>query len=73
MKPGMIFMGMGFELVGLVIGCIYLGSVIDERFQWRGYATVGLIVISMVGWIVHLIVLLKRYQQNLSSSGDSSK
>ncbi len=73
MKSGMIFMGMGFELVGLVIGCIYLGGQLDKYFSWPGYATAGLVVLSMVGWIVHLIVLLKRFQAQLPADQKGSQ
>lgn len=54
-------MGMGFEAVGLVLGSLYFGSMIDQRFSWPGYATAGLIVLTLMGWIYHVIVLLKKF------------
>lgn len=68
MKSGMIFMGLGFELVGLVLGCIYIGGVIDEHMGWGGYASVSLILISTIGWLVHLIIILKKFQENNSTT-----
>ncbi|MCB0412574.1 MAG: AtpZ/AtpI family protein [Bdellovibrionales bacterium] len=66
MKSGMIFMGMGFELVGLIVGCIYLGNQIDQYFSWAGYGTIGLVLLSLAGWLFHLIILLKKYQAEQS-------
>lgn len=59
-NKSMVFMGMGFELVILILGAAYLGRYVDEKLGWGGYATMGFIVLCMVSWFYHLVVLLKR-------------
>ena len=68
MKKGLVFMGMGFELLGLVLGGYYLGDVIDKHMAWPGYGVAGLIVICMIGWMFHLIFLLKRFMADESDT-----
>ncbi len=53
----MVFAGMGFELVVLVVGAAYLGAMIDEAQGWSGTAMTSLILIGLVGWLVHIVVL----------------
>ncbi len=65
MKPNyMAFAGLGFELVGLVLGSMWVGSRVDEYFEWPGYAAAGLIV-GMTGlWVVHLVLFLRRLDRH---------
>lgn len=55
-------MGMGFELVVMVLAGAYFGKYIDDYMKWQGLATAGLIVGSLVLWFYHLMVLLKKIQ-----------
>jgi hypothetical protein len=52
---------MGFELVAIILGAVWLGEKIDETYQTQGWAVVGLIFLLFTGWFVHLILLLRRY------------
>ena len=61
MKKGVVFMGMGFELLGLILGALFLGQTIDKHFGWPGYGVAIMVVVVMVSWMYHLIVLLKRF------------
>lgn len=61
---GLVFTGIGFELVGLVIGAVTLGGVLDEKFDLKGIGTAGLIILCFIGWFCHLIVLLKGYMKH---------
>jgi hypothetical protein len=61
MKKGLVFLGMGFELLGLILGGLYIGGAIDTHMGWPGYGVAGLVVICMVSWMIHLVVLLKRF------------
>lgn len=63
----MVFMGMGFELVFMVLGGAYLGQFIDKYFGWAGYATAGLILVFLGTWFYHLIFMLKRISESDSS------
>ncbi|MBX2995591.1 MAG: AtpZ/AtpI family protein [Bdellovibrionaceae bacterium] len=62
MKPNryLIFASMGVELVGLIIGCLFIGQVLDEKFGTKGLMVIFFSIASLVGWFVHLIFLLKR-------------
>ncbi len=72
MNKGLVFMGMGFELLGLVLGGYYLGDTIDRYFSWPGYGVAGLIVICMIGWMFHLIFLLKRFMASDEQDTDTT-
>ncbi len=60
LNKGLIFAGMGFELLGIMVGCIYIGAIIDKKMQWPSYAAAGLVVIGVTGWIIHVFHLLKQ-------------
>lgn len=68
MKPepnkSMAFMGMGFELVVLIIGAAYLGDKIDKHFGWPGYGSIVLILLFLISWFGHLLVLLKKMNED---------
>jgi hypothetical protein len=66
---GMVFVGMGFELVACILGAMYVGGLIDKYFAWPGIATISLIVLFFIGWVVHIVVLLKRFTDDSESSG----
>ena len=65
MHKGLVFVGMGFELLGLVIGALYLGQIIDKYMGWSGYAVAGLLIVVMISWVLHLVVLLKRFIKDM--------
>ncbi|MBO9668290.1 MAG: AtpZ/AtpI family protein [Bdellovibrio sp.] len=62
MRKYIIFASIGFELVGLIIGCFYLGEFLDAKYQTKGLIFVGLSMACLVGWLVRVIWLLKRMQ-----------
>jgi hypothetical protein len=68
-NKSMVFMGMGFELVVLVLGAAYLGKYIDGYFGTAGYYTAGLIVLFMISWFYHLIVLIKKVNGDDDADG----
>jgi F0F1-type ATP synthase assembly protein I len=63
MKSYIVFASIGFELVGLIVGCFYLGEFLDGKFHTKGLFFVGLSVISLIGWLIRVIWLLKRIQE----------
>jgi len=63
MKRYIIFASIGFELVGLIVGCFYLGEFLDAKYNTDGMAFVGLSVASLIGWLVRVIWLLQRVQK----------
>ena len=65
-----IFIGLGFELAALVIAALLIGEKIDKQFNLNGLGSAGLIMVCFLSWIVHFVVLLKRFQDSLED--DSS-
>ena len=56
------FVGIGFELIGLLLGGAFLGQYLDREFGVAGLWTAGMVILGLVGWLVHLVILLKGYQ-----------
>jgi hypothetical protein len=73
MKKYIIFASIGFELVGLIIGCFYLGQVLDEKYHSKGMIFVGLSFAALIGWLWRVIWLLKRLQKEEDDNDRSSK
>lgn len=64
-NSGMIFFGVAFEMVGLVIGGFVIGGMIDDFYGWKGgYAQIGLVLTLLLGWFIHLIYLIRRFEKN---------
>lgn len=56
-------MGLGFELVGLILGGLYLGQALDDHYGTRGIMVLVILVSCLVSWFIHLIFLLKRLEK----------
>lgn len=56
----MVFVGVGFEAVGVVLASIWLGELLDATFQMKGLFTILLSFVGLGGWFAHIIFLLKR-------------
>jgi hypothetical protein len=63
MNKGIVFMGMGFELLGAILGGLYLGAFIDKEMGWPGYGTAATVVACLVSWMVHLVYMLKKFME----------
>lgn len=63
MNRYIIFAGIGFELVGLIIGCFYLGQMLDEKYQTKGLIFVGLSFACLIGWLWRVIWMIRRIQK----------
>ena len=59
----LVFVGMGFELVGLILGSAYLGHLLDQNYDLKGLGVVGLSVLGLGGWLTHVILLSKRLEK----------
>ena len=68
----LIFTGVVFELFGLCLGGFYLGDLIDQHMGWKNFAAPFMVLLLFVGWIVHLIYLLKQYEKDESNSDQNS-
>ena len=63
MKKYIVFISIGFELVGVMLACAYLGQTIDKTYQTKGLALAGLMLAGLVGWLVHVLMLLRRFEK----------
>lgn len=54
---------MGVELVGLTLGTLYVGSILDQFWHTKGLVTIAVLILGFVGWFFHLIFLLKRIEK----------
>jgi F0F1-type ATP synthase assembly protein I len=52
---------LGFEFVGIVIGCFWIGSTLDDRFGVGPWGTVGCLAAGMLGGAWHVYLITKRY------------
>lgn len=57
-------MGIGFELLALVLGALFLGQAIDKHFGWPGYGVAVMVVGVLAGWVYHLVILLKKFMDD---------
>ena len=60
----LVFMAMGVELVSLILTSLYLGRWLDEKFDLKGLAMVGLSMLALAGWIFHIVQLAKRLEKD---------
>ncbi len=64
MDRGLLFLGIGFELVAMCVGGYFLGRQIDEYMGWNSRASVFLVLILLIGWFVHLFYLIRKFEQD---------
>jgi len=64
MDKGIMFLGIGFELVMMCLGGAYLGTYIDKKMGWNNTATAVLVILLLISWFVHLIFLIQRFEKN---------
>jgi hypothetical protein len=63
-QKGIVFMGLGFELVAMCVGGYLLGPYVDQAFGWKNVASTYLVLMLLVGWFVHLIWLLRQFEKD---------
>lgn len=59
----LVFVSMGFEIVGLIVGSYFLGHMIDQKYKTGGLAFVFLSLACLVGWLIRVIWLVNRMQK----------
>ncbi|MFK8137384.1 MAG: hypothetical protein AB8E15_03395 [Bdellovibrionales bacterium] len=68
MNRGMaFFMGLAFELVALVVGLVYVGSLLDKEYSLSGFGVAGGAVLALVVWIFHLTRAMKVLEESSDS------
>lgn len=68
MNKGIVFLGIGFELVAMCIGGYFLGNFIDQEMGWQNFASTYLVLILLISWFFHLFVLLRRFEKENADS-----
>jgi F0F1-type ATP synthase assembly protein I len=63
MNKYIVFAGIGFELIGLIVVSVYAGEYLDARWPSKGLWVAGLILLSLVGWMIQLVFMLKNTQK----------
>lgn len=58
-KEYLIFLGLVFELVGLVVALVYAGYYFDQKMGYSGVGVAGGAVLALVVWVVHLMQAFK--------------
>jgi hypothetical protein len=56
----MVFVGIGFEAVGVIMASIWLGQWLDTEFQAKGLYTIIFSFVGLGGWFGHVLFLLKQ-------------
>lgn len=64
MNKGLVFLGMGFELLGLILGGLYVGQTIDKVMKWPGYGVALMVICGLISWLIHLIFMLKKFMRD---------
>ena len=70
-KSGSAFMALGFELIGLVVVLMFLGSYLDKTYGWNGWGVISGITIAFGGWVTHLYIVVQMLAK-AEKSGDTN-
>lgn len=71
-NKGIVFMGVAFELVAMCVGGFVFGEQIDKHYGWKNFASTYLVLVLLVGWFIHLIYLLQRFERENDDSDSKS-
>ena len=63
----MVFAGLGFELVGLILASAWVGNWMDTNYGTRGLGVIGFSVLGLAGWLSHVVILTRK----LNAQNDS--
>ena len=55
-----VLIGLGFELVGLTLAGLYVGSLADQNYNWGGLGVVSGAVVALIAWLGHLIAVVRK-------------
>ncbi len=60
MKKYAAFIGIGFELIGIVLVCLWVGIEVEKWFPMKNLWPVVFVLGGLAGWFYRVIVLLKK-------------
>jgi len=61
-----VFVGIGFEIIGILVLAAWAGGWLDKAYGLKGMGTAGLVILGLIGWLVHLLYLLKDFENDQS-------
>lgn len=67
MNHYLIFVGIGTELLGIILSMAWLGIELDDYFGTKGLMVVFLSILGLISWLLHLIYLVKTLQKREKS------
>lgn len=60
MKKYLVFVGMGFELIGIVLAALWVGLWLEGLKPMKNLWPVLLVFLGLSGWFYRVILLLKK-------------
>jgi hypothetical protein len=60
MKKYLVFVGMGFELIGIVLASLWVGMWIESKQPMRNLWPVLLVFLGLSAWFYRVVQLLKK-------------
>lgn len=63
MKKYAAFIGIGFELIGIVLVTLWLGQEAEKRLPMKNLWPVIFIFLGLAGWFYRVVILLKKTNQ----------
>lgn len=58
------FMGMGFELVAVVMAGVYISDYLEKKFNSKGIITMFVFLGLIIVWFIHLYFMIKKANSN---------
>lgn len=56
----LLFIGLGTEIVGLILAAVWLGGLVDEKMETKGLFLSLFSFAGLIGWMIHILVLVKK-------------
>lgn len=69
-NKGIVFLGIGFELVAMCVGGFYLGDYIDNYYGWKAFASTYLVLALLLSWFLHLFYLIRKFEKDAEKGND---
>jgi F0F1-type ATP synthase assembly protein I len=63
-KKYLVFIGIGFELVAIILTCIFIGQKLDEKYHGKGMFLIGFSVLGLTGWLIHVLKMLRHFEKD---------
>lgn len=64
-----IFSALGIELVGIILGCLYLGQLVDQKYNLGGLGIAIIPMLGLAGWLFQVVKLAQRIEHQNKKDG----